>query len=122
MGITTPAPTHPHTSRNPATMFRHTLARNARLFSTSIRVQKGPVEAAQDGLKAVDRTVSETIVKGIEKGEEASAKAKEVAGIGKKEAKDAAAQAELKGGRQLRRLNKLLNRKVGHWGTGAVES
>lgn len=49
-------------------MFRQTVARNVRLFSTSVRVQKGPVEAAKDTVKTVDKTVSQTIVKGIEKG------------------------------------------------------
>lgn len=49
-------------------MFRQQLARNVRLFSTSVRVQKGPVDAAKDTLKTVDKTVSQTIVAGIEKG------------------------------------------------------
>lgn len=51
-------------------MFRQTLLRNARLFSTSVRVNKGPVEAGKDAVKNVDRSVSDTIVKGIEKGGE----------------------------------------------------
>lgn len=50
-------------------MFRQTLVRNARLFSTSVRVgNKGPIEGAKDAAKTVDRTVSDQIVKGIEKG------------------------------------------------------
>lgn len=50
-------------------MFRQQLARNARLFSTSVRVQnKGPVDAVKDTVKQVDKTVSQTIVAGIEKG------------------------------------------------------
>lgn len=39
-----------------------------RLFSTTIVYQKGPVEQGKDALKAVDRTVSDTIVAGIDKG------------------------------------------------------
>lgn len=50
-------------------MFRQTVVRNVRLFSTSVpRLNKGPVEGAKDAVKQVDRTVSDTIVKGIEKG------------------------------------------------------
>lgn len=52
-------------------MFRQALARNVRLFSTSrVVMEKGPVEGAKDAAKAVDRTVSDTLVKGIEKGGE----------------------------------------------------
>ena len=40
-------------------------------FSTSrIVMDKGPVEGAKDAVKQVDRTVSDTLVKGIEKGGE----------------------------------------------------
>lgn len=39
-----------------------------RLFTTTVICQKGPVDVAKDGLKAVDRTVSDTIVAGIDKG------------------------------------------------------
>ena len=49
-------------------MFRQTVVRNVRLFSTSVRYQKGPVESAKDAVKTVDKTVSQGIVKGIEKG------------------------------------------------------
>ena len=50
-------------------MFRQTVARNVRLFSTSgLLRNKGPVEGAKDAVKQVDKTVSDTIVKGIEKG------------------------------------------------------
>lgn len=54
----------------PATMFRQTFARNLRLFSTqtALRQNKGPIEGAKEAVKQVDRTVSDTIVKGIEKG------------------------------------------------------
>jgi hypothetical protein len=49
-------------------MFRTQIARQARLFSTSPIVRKGPVEAVKDAAKVVDRTVSNIAVKGIEKG------------------------------------------------------
>jgi hypothetical protein len=49
-------------------MFRTVLTRQARLFTTSTHLQKGPIEAGKDVLKAVDRTVSDAAVKGIETG------------------------------------------------------
>ena len=49
-------------------MYRQVAARNIRLFSTSLRAQKGPVESATDALKTADKNVSQTMVKGIEKG------------------------------------------------------
>ncbi|KAF2835904.1 hypothetical protein M501DRAFT_940815 [Patellaria atrata CBS 101060] len=49
-------------------MFRTAIARQARLFTTSARVQKTATETVKDGLKAVDRTVSDVAVKGIEVG------------------------------------------------------
>ena len=49
-------------------MFRQSLLRTTRLFSTTARVNKGPVEGAKDAVKTADRTVSDQIVKGIEKG------------------------------------------------------
>ena len=51
-------------------MFRTTLARNVRLFSTARVVRKDPVTTAKETVQAVDRTVSDQIVKGIEKGRE----------------------------------------------------
>ena len=52
-------------------MFRQVVARNVRLFSTSrVVLEKGPIEGAKDAVKQVDRTVSDTLVKGIEKGGE----------------------------------------------------
>lgn len=51
-----------------AIMFRAAVARNVRLFSTNVRLQKSATESVKDGLKAVDRTVSDAAVKGIEKG------------------------------------------------------
>lgn len=58
-------------------MYRSAIARQARFLSTSARFQKSAVESAKDGLKSVDRSVSDTIVKGIETGENAAAKVKE---------------------------------------------
>ena len=49
-------------------MYRQVVARNVRLFSTSVTLRKGPVETAKDAVKNVDRTVSDTAVAGIEKG------------------------------------------------------
>jgi hypothetical protein len=49
-------------------MFRTQIARQARLFSTSPIARKSPVETVKDAAKAVDRTVSDNLVKGIEKG------------------------------------------------------
>lgn len=50
------------------TMYRTALIRNARLFSTSTRYYKGPIETAKDAAKTVDRTVSDAAVAGIEAG------------------------------------------------------
>jgi hypothetical protein len=49
-------------------MFRTAITRQARLFTTSTRLQKGPVELGKDALKKVDRVVSDAAVKGIETG------------------------------------------------------
>ncbi len=52
-------------------MYRQVFARNARLFSTRVALRqeaKGPLEGAKDAVKTVDKNVSQTIVKGIEKG------------------------------------------------------
>lgn len=49
-------------------MFRTQIARQVRLFSTSPIVRKSPVETVKDAAKTVDRTVSDQVVKGIEKG------------------------------------------------------
>ncbi|ORY12732.1 hypothetical protein BCR34DRAFT_482229 [Clohesyomyces aquaticus] len=59
-------------------MFRSAIARQARLFSTSPIVRKSPVETVKDAAKAVDRTISDAAVKGIEKGGIAKGKANEV--------------------------------------------
>jgi hypothetical protein len=49
-------------------MFRTAIARQARLFTTTTRSQKGVVDTGKDVLKKVDRTVADAAVKGIETG------------------------------------------------------
>jgi hypothetical protein len=49
-------------------MFRTAITRQARLFGTSTRLQKTPIEMGKDALKKVDRVVSDAAVKGIETG------------------------------------------------------
>ena len=49
-------------------MYRQLLARQARLFTTSVRVRKSVLDTAKDTLKDVDKTVSQTLVKGIDAG------------------------------------------------------
>ena len=51
------------------TLLRTNIARNARFFSTNgVRLNKGPMDGAKDAVKSADRTVSDGLVKGIEKG------------------------------------------------------
>jgi len=57
-----------------------------RLFSTAVVYQKSATETVKDGLKAVDRTVSDTVVAGIDKGVEVKDKAADIAGINAKKA------------------------------------
>ncbi|KJX93390.1 hypothetical protein TI39_contig4323g00003 [Zymoseptoria brevis] len=83
-------------------MFRQTLLRQSRLFSTSVRVQKSAVEAAKDTITTADKAVSQKIVQGIEATESATEKVKETVAGGAKEAQrkaedvkdDAARKAE----------------------------
>lgn len=49
-------------------MYRTSFIRSARLFSTNARLQKSATETVKDAAKAVDRSVSNAAVKGIEKG------------------------------------------------------
>jgi hypothetical protein len=49
-------------------MFRTTIIRNVRLFSTNARLQKSATETIKDAAKVVDRTISDAAVSGIEKG------------------------------------------------------
>lgn len=53
-------------------MYRQALARQARLFSTSVPARKSAVDAAKDAVKNVDKTISQAAVKGIEKGRKSS--------------------------------------------------
>ncbi|KAK5449497.1 hypothetical protein LTS15_008572 [Exophiala xenobiotica] len=75
------------------------LRQSPRLFSTTLVQQKGPVEAAKDGLKKVDRAVSDAAVAGIDKGVEVKDKAASVAGMetNKAEGKAAEVAGEAKG-------------------------
>lgn len=43
-------------------------APSTRLFTTNARLQKTATETVKDAAKAVDRTISDAAVKGIEKG------------------------------------------------------
>ncbi|KAI4111451.1 MAG: hypothetical protein LQ339_000650 [Xanthoria mediterranea] len=63
-----------------------------RFFSTSSLARKSAVDAATDTVKSVDRTISDAAVKGIEKGEQAAAKAKTAAGMGASKAEGDASQ------------------------------
>ena len=49
-------------------MFRTQITRQARLFSTSPPVRKSATDTIKDAAKAVDRTISDAAVKGIETG------------------------------------------------------
>ncbi|KAF1956519.1 hypothetical protein CC80DRAFT_471995 [Byssothecium circinans] len=74
-------------------MFRTQIARQARLFSTSPIARKSPVETVKNAAKKVDRTISNQVVKGIEKGEEAASVIKEKLPETKGEAKGQANEA-----------------------------
>ncbi|KAI9685424.1 MAG: hypothetical protein M1822_004555 [Bathelium mastoideum] len=73
-------------------MLRTTITRQARLFSTSPRVQKTVVDSAKDAVKKVDRTVSDAAVKGIETGEKATNATAETIGLKSKQAQGKAAE------------------------------
>ncbi|KAK4943438.1 hypothetical protein LTR10_016929 [Elasticomyces elasticus] len=75
------------------------LRQSPRLFSTTLIQQKGPVDAAKDTLKSVDRAVSDAAVAGIDKGVEIKDKAAAAAGIetSKAEAKTSEVAGEAKG-------------------------
>ncbi|KAL9018681.1 MAG: hypothetical protein Q9185_003995 [Variospora sp. 1 TL-2023] len=59
---------------------------STRFLSTTPTARKSAVDAAKDTAKAVDRTVADVAVKGIEKGEAAAAKARETVGMGSSKA------------------------------------
>lgn len=75
------------------------LRQSPRLFSTTLVQQKSPVDAAKEGLKKVDRAVSDAAVAGIDKGVEIKDKAASVAGVetNKAEGKAAEVAGEAKG-------------------------
>jgi len=77
-----------------------------RAFSTTLQSRKTATETIKDGVKKVDRTVADAAVAGIEKGEELTGKAKDVASANAKKAEGSASEvsgktkgaaAELKG-------------------------
>ncbi|KAJ9624301.1 uncharacterized protein PV06_07621 [Exophiala oligosperma] len=78
---------------------RSVLTQSPRLFSTTLSQQKGPVDAAKDGLKTVDRAVSDAAVAGIDKGIELKDKAASAAGVesGKAKGKASEVAGEAKG-------------------------
>jgi hypothetical protein len=47
-------------------MFRSSIIRNARLFSTNARFQKSAIDTLKETAQAIDRTISDAAVKGIE--------------------------------------------------------
>lgn len=49
-------------------MFRQAAIRNARLFSTNVRLQKSATDTIKEAAQKVDRTISDAAVKGIDKG------------------------------------------------------
>ncbi|KAJ5736319.1 uncharacterized protein N7483_001444 [Penicillium malachiteum] len=61
-----------------------------RSISSTARLNKGPVDATKDTLKKADRVVSDVAVKGINKGEQAAGKIKEVVGGAAEDAKSKA--------------------------------
>ncbi|KAF2758225.1 hypothetical protein EJ05DRAFT_476489 [Pseudovirgaria hyperparasitica] len=73
-------------------MLRTTIARQARLFSTTPLRAKVVPDSVREPVKKADRAVSDTIVAGIEKGEEAAAKAKSAAGMSEGEVKGKASE------------------------------
>ncbi|EXJ84914.1 hypothetical protein A1O3_05589 [Capronia epimyces CBS 606.96] len=68
------------------------LQQSSRLFSTAVVHQKSATEAVKDGLKKVDRAVSDVAVAGIDKTAELKDKASEVAGVEIPKAKGKAAE------------------------------
>ncbi|KAJ9368933.1 hypothetical protein DTO282E5_6391 [Paecilomyces variotii] len=64
----------------------------SRFLSSTASYQKGPVETTKETLKKVDRTISDAAVKGIEKGEQVTEKAKDTVGVKGSKAKGEAAE------------------------------
>ncbi|CAI7643731.1 unnamed protein product [Penicillium palitans] len=59
-----------------------------RSISATAPCNKGPVDATKETLKKADRTVSDVAVKGINTGEKAANKLKDVVGSGAKQARE----------------------------------
>merc|ERR1712093_757887 len=68
-------------TRAPATSFA------PRAFSTTFVARESATESVKDGVKTVDRKVSDVLVEGIEVGQTAAQKAKELAGMSSSEMK-----------------------------------
>ncbi|KAJ5827053.1 hypothetical protein N7447_003816 [Penicillium robsamsonii] len=66
-----------------------------RSISATAPCHKGPIDATKETLKKADRTVADAAVKGINTGEKAAEKIKDVVGSGAKQAK--AKSGEVKG-------------------------
>nr|OQO20618.1 hypothetical protein B0A51_11479 [Rachicladosporium sp. CCFEE 5018] len=73
-------------------MLRTAFARNARLFSTSIRTQKLAVDAAKETAADLNKVAGEKAAAGIEQAQQAAQKAKEAIGINAAEAKAKASE------------------------------
>ncbi|EXJ59557.1 hypothetical protein A1O7_03703 [Cladophialophora yegresii CBS 114405] len=69
-----------------------TLRSSPRLLSTTVSQQKSATDSVKDGLKSVDRAVSDVAVAGIDKGVELKDKASEVVGMETKKAEGTASQ------------------------------
>merc|ERR1711964_692216 len=88
-------------TRAPATSFA------PRAFSTTFVARKSATESVKDGVKTADRKVSDVLVEGIEVGQTAAQKAKEVAGMSSSEMKGKANEVA---GRPRERQTRLLVR------------
>ncbi|KAH1337794.1 hypothetical protein KXV68_005511 [Aspergillus fumigatus] len=79
----------PLTARIPAvrTTTRAFTAAGSRFISSTPKNEKGPVEATKETLKKADRAISDNLVNGIDKGEQAKDKVKQTVGSSTEEAK-----------------------------------
>merc|ERR1712058_36445 len=93
-------------TRAPATSFA------PRAFSTTFVARKSATESVKDGVKTVDRKVSDVLVEGIEVGQTAAQKAKEVAGMSSSEMKGKANEVARPRERQTRLLVRLRERRM----------
>ncbi|KAI7153244.1 hypothetical protein KC349_g8491 [Hortaea werneckii] len=74
-------------------MFRQTITKQARLFSTSVPARKSTVDSVKEGLHNVDKTISQQAVKGIDAARSATQSAKEAAEMKSGEAQGKAQEA-----------------------------